>query len=123
MGRSYSTQFERDGACFAARNSGLYRSDDGGRSWRSAYDALALAEPLATTAVACSPAYERDHLVIAGASGGLLRSIDGGSTWHTAGDPPQQTGTDIYLTDDGQFVIDHQQVAVRRGGTDSADGG
>ena len=47
-----SPQFERDGVCFAARNSGLYRSDDSGRSWRCAYDTLALDAPLVTTAVA-----------------------------------------------------------------------
>ena len=44
-------------------------------------------------------------------------TFDAGTTWHTAGDPPQVTGTDLYLTSDGEFVIDHQQVAVRRGGT------
>ena len=29
-----SPEFARDGVCFAARNSGLYRSDDGGGAWR-----------------------------------------------------------------------------------------
>jgi photosystem II stability/assembly factor-like uncharacterized protein len=76
-----SPRFEQDGVCFAAQNSGLYRSDDGGRSWRSAYDALALQAPLATTAVALSPEFERDRTIFAGAHGGLLRSLDGGTTW------------------------------------------
>jgi hypothetical protein len=44
-------------------------------------------------------------------------TFDAGSTWHPAGDPPQVTGTDVYLTADGDFVVDHQQVSVRRGGT------
>jgi photosystem II stability/assembly factor-like uncharacterized protein len=79
-----SPWFERDGVCFAARNSGLYRSDDGGRSWRPAYDWLALDAPLATTAVAVSPAFEHDHTVFAGANGGVLRSLDGGATWRAA---------------------------------------
>jgi len=76
-----SPQFERDGVCFAAQNSGLYRPDEGGRSWRSAYDTLALDAPLTTTAVAVSSYFERDRTVFAGANGGLLRSTNGGATW------------------------------------------
>ena len=29
-----------DGLCFAARASGLYRSEDGGTTWASCYDSL-----------------------------------------------------------------------------------
>jgi photosystem II stability/assembly factor-like uncharacterized protein len=77
-----SPGFARDGVCFAARASGLYRSDDGGTTWRPAYDALNLPEPLLTMAVAVSPDFSADQTVLAGVPGGILRSDDGGQTWH-----------------------------------------
>ncbi len=46
-----------------------------------------------------------------------FESFDAGTTWKSAGKPPPLTGTDIYVTSDGDFVIDHQEVAVYRGGT------
>lgn len=76
-----SPDFQRDGVCFAAQNSGLYRSDNGGLTWRFLYDSLALDTPLITTAVALSPAFGTDHALFAGAHGGVLRSTDGGATW------------------------------------------
>jgi photosystem II stability/assembly factor-like uncharacterized protein len=82
-----SPQFATDGVCFAARSSGLYRSADGGRSWRPAYESLALPEPLTTTAVAVSPAFAADRVVLAGGNGGVLRSADGGATWERATTP------------------------------------
>ncbi|HYN87629.1 MAG TPA: hypothetical protein VER55_03830 [Ardenticatenaceae bacterium] len=76
-----SPDFEQDALCFAARNSGLYRSDDGGRSWRGAYASLQLDAPLPTTAVAVSPAFPSDRTVFAGVGGAVLRTTDGGETW------------------------------------------
>ena len=70
-----SPNFAQDGICFAARTSGLYRSDDGGITWRSTYDSLALEAPLATTAVVVSPNFGSDRSVFAGAQGGVLRSV------------------------------------------------
>ncbi|MDX6214448.1 MAG: hypothetical protein QOG99_32 [Frankiales bacterium] len=46
-----------------------------------------------------------------------FRSTDSGSTWTPAGDPPQQSGTDSYVTSDGDFVVDHLEVAVSRSGS------
>lgn len=69
------------GICFAARNSGLYRSGDGGQTWRPAYQSLNLDAPLATTTVALSPSFSSDHTLLAGANGGVLRSTDGGASW------------------------------------------
>jgi photosystem II stability/assembly factor-like uncharacterized protein len=83
-----SPHFAQDGICFAARGSGLYRSDDGGANWRSTYDSLALEAPLATTAVAVSPAFASDHSLFAGSQGGVLRSVDGGESWNVAVFPP-----------------------------------
>ena len=51
---SASPAFAQDGVCFAARASGLYRSDDGGTSWRFTYDSLKLNTALPTLAVVVS---------------------------------------------------------------------
>ncbi len=83
--------FARDGICFAARASGLHRSQDGGASWRSAYEALKLETPMATTAVAVSPMFSVDATVFCGVSGAILRSADGGQTWIATLLPPPPT--------------------------------
>jgi photosystem II stability/assembly factor-like uncharacterized protein len=81
-----SPNFAQDGVCFAARQSGLYRSDDGGLTWHSMYDSLCdsmgLEGPLTTTAVVVSPDFESTQNVFAGAQGGILRSVDGGKSWN-----------------------------------------
>jgi hypothetical protein len=79
-----SPNFTHDGICFAARRSGLYRSEDGGVTWRSAYEALGLSALLPTMAVAVSPDFVEDRSVFAGVLGGILRSRDGGSSWSIA---------------------------------------
>ena len=61
-----SPSFEEDGLCFAARPTGLYRSQDGARSWQDAYASLDLAAALTTPAVALSPAFETDATLFAG---------------------------------------------------------
>jgi photosystem II stability/assembly factor-like uncharacterized protein len=71
----------KSGAVFAARSSGLYRSQDGGLSWEYALDNLSLTETLPVTAVALSPAFSHDGLVLAGAPGGLFHSTDTGQNW------------------------------------------
>lgn len=68
---------------FAARNSGLYRTDDGGRTWQMAYQSLGLSEPLPTLTVAISPDFEHDPRIFAGLSGGILRSLNGGQAWES----------------------------------------
>jgi photosystem II stability/assembly factor-like uncharacterized protein len=73
--------FAADGICFAARRSGLYRSDDGGVTWNSAYDSLGLEAPLPTMAVAISPTFKSDNNVFGGVPGGVTRSVDGGDNW------------------------------------------
>jgi photosystem II stability/assembly factor-like uncharacterized protein len=82
-----SPAFEQDGLCFAARPTGLYRSQDGGHTWENAYGSLELTAALTTPAVIISPAFETDHSVFAGVPGGVLRSADGGQTWNVAGFP------------------------------------
>lgn len=76
-----SPTFAQDQLCFAARQSGLYRSTDGGLTWQSAYESLNLDTPLITMTVVFSPDFEADRSVFAGAPGGVLRSIDAGLNW------------------------------------------
>lgn len=78
-----SPAYARDGICFAACGSGLYRSGDGGESW----DLLRTSPERVTTAVAVSPAFAEDRSLFAAVKGGVLRSSDGGDTWFTAGFP------------------------------------
>jgi photosystem II stability/assembly factor-like uncharacterized protein len=69
-----SPEFERDGVAFAATPSGVYRTRNRGRSWRS----LDL-----DAAVQCL-CFKNDQVVLAGTeSNGLLRSTDGGTHWET----------------------------------------
>lgn len=73
---------------FAARNSGLYRSDDGGRNWQMAYQSLDISEPLPTLTVAISPDFEHDPRLFVGLSGGIFRSLNGGQAWENIPLPP-----------------------------------
>ncbi|NIM94086.1 MAG: hypothetical protein GTO18_10300 [Anaerolineales bacterium] len=74
-------QFSKNGLCFAARGSGLYQSNDGGRSWRSMYESLDPKEPITTTTVILSPDFDEDHNIFAGTVGGFLISSNGGDDW------------------------------------------
>ena len=43
---SFSPDYIKDKLCFAARQSGLYRSEDGGRTWQFALASLELSSPI-----------------------------------------------------------------------------
>src|SRR3954469_11216076 len=91
-----STAFERDQTCFAASLAGLYRSDDGGQTWRSMVQSE---ERVAIMAVAMSPEYARDRTVFAGLSGGVMRSWNAGETWSASVLPaPPPTVTTVVLS-------------------------
>ncbi|HEX4439007.1 MAG TPA: hypothetical protein VH854_02990, partial [Thermoanaerobaculia bacterium] len=62
---------------------GVFRSDDGGQSFRNVSATL---PDLAITALAVSPTSA--SVVIAGAQSGLYRSADGGTTWSLAAGSP-----------------------------------
>jgi photosystem II stability/assembly factor-like uncharacterized protein len=114
----------KQGVCFAARFSGLYRSDDGGSTWRFAYDSLNLTETVAATTVVLSPDFETDQTVFVGAPGGVLHSVDGGKTWYVAmlPSPPPTVSTLVVspnFTRDGVLLAGTTDAGVFR----SADRG
>ena len=72
---------------FAARGSGLYRSNDGGESWSDMYASLDLTAPLPTTSVVLASECNGSGAafqVFAGVPGGVLQSTDEGETWVAA---------------------------------------
>lgn len=79
-----SPGFETDRTAFAGAASGLYRTRNGGRSWR-AVD-LDLEDEPAVQCIGVSPEFTSDRRVYVGTeTNGLLRSSDGGSTWTACG--------------------------------------
>lgn len=71
----------KKGIAFAARSTGLYRSENCGASWEFALKNLALTETIPVTALAISPNFEHDGVVLAGVPGGIFHSSDSGINW------------------------------------------
>lgn len=65
---------------YAARASGLYRSQDEGRNWHYALASLEHPEPILVTAVATC-----ENTIFAGVKGAVLRSDNNGESWHMSG--------------------------------------
>ncbi len=96
-----SPDFVRDGACFVARESGLYKYDSRPQTWRDAYETLQLPGPLVTPAVALSPSFATDRTLYAGTNGGVLRSEDAGRNWVLGATPqPAPVITALVLSPD-----------------------
>lgn len=68
----------------AARESGLVRTNDGGKNWHPVYASPGADIPLPATAIALSPQFATDQTVFAAVSGAILRSFDAGITWEMA---------------------------------------
>jgi photosystem II stability/assembly factor-like uncharacterized protein len=98
------------GVAFAAHNSGLYRSMDGGKTWQNINELLGLNEHLPFTSLAISPSYELDGTIFAGVPGGVFRSKDGGVSWKAIlfPDPPPSASSlaisPNYATDETIFA-------------------
>lgn len=104
-----SFDFIQNGTCFAACEAGLYRSNNHGRSWHTAYQRLDIDGAITTTAVALAPANTSEQQVFAGVPGGILRSVAGGRSWFgtTLGAPPPivtALGVSPNFTDDGTLM-------------------
>ena len=105
-----SPAFLEDGICFAARSSGLYHSEDGGGTWRIAYENLEPGRELATTGVALSPTFDNDGSMFAGVPGVIMRSFEAGSSWHytpIASPPPivADIGISPNFIEDGTLLV------------------
>jgi photosystem II stability/assembly factor-like uncharacterized protein len=112
-----SPGFAQDGVCFAARQCGLYRSEDGGSTWHCVYDSLNLKGDLVTTAVAVSPDFESDQSVFAGTQGVVLCSVDGGENWQVASlaSPPPMVSTMVVspnFVEDGRLLVGTMEDGV-----------
>ena len=75
-----SPHFATDKLCYAARQSGLWLSRDGGHLWHSAFASLDMPSLPSATAVAVAS----DSTLLVGVPGGLLTSTDGGESWMTS---------------------------------------
>lgn len=74
-----SPDFEADQTAFAATNTGLFRSRDGGKSWEVRGRGLG---SFAVQSIALSPSFKTNRTLWVGAAdGGVYRSTDGGDSW------------------------------------------
>jgi hypothetical protein len=80
---SASPNFAADGVIYTAKQSGLFRSSDGGLTWEDAYQSLNLETAIPTTFVTLVAPAEAQY-VFAGVEGNVLRSMDAGQSWEVA---------------------------------------
>jgi photosystem II stability/assembly factor-like uncharacterized protein len=112
-----SPRFDVDRTGFVATASGLYRSRNGGKSWR----ALALpGDDPAVQSLAISPSFGDDRLVLAGTEAdGLMRSADGGTTWEAVSALDEPAVTALAFAPDESAIV----AGVGEGVAISVNGG
>lgn len=69
------------GFCLSARDSGLWRSTDGGLSFDHVHASPVPGRPVTATCLAFAPDFASSQTAFAGAAGAILRSHDGGREW------------------------------------------
>ncbi|MCL5734687.1 MAG: hypothetical protein M1274_03710 [Actinobacteria bacterium] len=115
-----SPSFAQDETIFVATASGIYRSRNGGRSWREA----GLGDELVVQALAVSPDFAADRTIFAGTEeNGLYHSTDGGDTFQHVG--PETDGLCVNaLAISRRFAQDRTLAAATSAGMLlSTDGG
>lgn len=81
-----SPGFIQDGTAFAALQSGLFTTNDSGKTWKSTYHLTAkelgsqTVYPTATT-VCLSPGFTQDHCLWSAVHGAIIRSQESGLSW------------------------------------------
>ena len=76
-----SPNFLEDGICFAGRETGLWRSQNGGQTWQNVFESLGTEQQISALAVCLSPNFALDGLVFVGSTGVMLKSEDKGNSW------------------------------------------
>jgi photosystem II stability/assembly factor-like uncharacterized protein len=94
-----SPDYASDSELYAGTVAGVYRSDDGGRTWSATGPRMATppkgGEADLGALVAMSPAYGSDGTVFAGTDGGLFVTQDAGRSWAELTVPPLTTSSQI----------------------------
>jgi photosystem II stability/assembly factor-like uncharacterized protein len=117
-----SPEFGRDRLMFLGtlkENHNVYRSADGGASWRPTELGLPL-ELVWASALALSPEFERDRTLFLGTDQGMYRSSDGGQMWRLAATLPEVVDLAISPGADGPQTV--FAVSARDGVYVSASG-
>lgn len=85
-----SPAFAEDRVVLSGRDSGIWRSDDGGFSFQQVFGPATPGQLVTATSIAFAPDFPRDPTVMAGIAGAVARSSDGGRSWRTVAlpDPP-----------------------------------
>ena len=109
---------------YAARQSGLYLSDDSGSTWQPAYASLNLESSLPTTCLAVPSDEAHSNYLFAGVPGHVMRSEDGGKNWMViplslSATVPTALASSASFAKDGILLLGTNEDGVLR----SADGG
>ncbi len=75
-----SPEFSSDQTMFASGEAGIYKTVDGGKTWKPVSSNTLLAKRY-NLKLAISPNYQKDQTVIVGTSEGMFASKDGGENW------------------------------------------
>ena len=102
-----SPRFAEDRTAFVGTASGLYRSRNGGRSWREVVlGVVGEQEAMAVQVLAVSPNFGQDKLVLAGTEAhGLLRSDDGGARFAAVPELADHGISALAFSPDGTSVV------------------